>query len=80
MTAPPIIDGVWFQALAITNRVCKSSIRKRITRLQCSMEELVFEQQAAAEYDQAFGHVTRYFMPFVLRAARIARGMRPQSV
>jgi ubiquinone/menaquinone biosynthesis C-methylase UbiE len=40
------------------------------------VEELVFEQQAAAEYDQAFGHVTRYFMPFVLRAARIARGMR----
>jgi hypothetical protein len=76
MTAPPIIDGVWFQALAITNRVCKSSIRKRITRLQYSMEELVFEQQAAAEYDRAFGHVTRYFMPFVLRAARIARGMR----
>jgi hypothetical protein len=24
----------WFQALAITNRVCKSSICKRITRLQ----------------------------------------------
>src|ERR1700741_3443175 len=41
-----------------------------------SMEELVFERQAAAEYDRAFGHVTRYFMPFVLRAARIARGMR----
>jgi len=40
------------------------------------MEELVFERQAAAEYDRAFAHVTRYFMPFVLRAARIARGMR----
>jgi hypothetical protein len=26
--------GGWFQALAITNRICKSSIRKRITRLQ----------------------------------------------
>jgi ubiquinone/menaquinone biosynthesis C-methylase UbiE len=40
------------------------------------MEELVFERQAAAEYDRAFAHVTRYFMPFVLRSARIARGMR----
>jgi ubiquinone/menaquinone biosynthesis C-methylase UbiE len=40
------------------------------------MEELVFEQQAAAEYDRAFAHVTRYFMPFVLRAARITGGMR----
>jgi hypothetical protein len=63
MTAPPIIDGGWLQALAITNRVCKSSIRKPIT---------VFERQAAAEYDRAFALVTRYFMPFVLRAARIA--------
>ena len=40
------------------------------------MGELVFKQQAAAEYDCAFAHVTRYFMPFVLRAARIASGMR----
>ena len=74
MTAPPIIDGGWFQALAITNRVRKSSTCKRIIRY--SMEELVFEREAAAEYDRAFAHVTRYFMPFVLCAARIARGMR----
>src|SRR5262249_3834838 len=40
-----------------------------------TMEELVFERQAAAEYDRAFSHVTRYFMPFVLRPARVARGM-----
>ena len=40
------------------------------------MEELVFEREAAAEYDRAFSHVTRYFMPFVLRAARVAPGMR----
>ena len=72
ITAPPIIDGGWFQALA--NRVRKSSIRKRITRY--SMEELVFEREAAAEYDRAFSHVTRYFVPFVLRAARVAPGMR----
>jgi len=74
MTAPPIIDGGWFQALAIINWGCKSSMRERITGH--SMERLVFEREAAAEYDRAFAHVTRYFMPFVLRAARIARGMR----
>src|SRR5262249_20551696 len=44
--------------------------------IRYSMEELVFEREAAAEYDRAFAHVTRYFMPFVLRAARIVRGMR----
>jgi hypothetical protein len=31
--------------------------------------ELVFEDEAAAEYDRAFAHVTAYFMPFLLRAA-----------
>ena len=40
------------------------------------MGELVFEREAAAEYDRAFAHVTRYFMPFVLRAARVAPGIR----
>jgi SAM-dependent methyltransferase len=40
------------------------------------MAELVFQRQAAADYDQAFAHVTRYFMSFVLRAAHIAPGMR----
>ena len=40
------------------------------------MEELGFKREAAAEYDRAFAHVTRYFMPFVLRAAYIAQGMR----
>src|SRR6266567_6496279 len=39
-------------------------------------EELTYKNEAAAEYDRAFAHVTRYFMPFVLRAARIAGGMR----
>ena len=39
------------------------------------MEELVFERQAAAEYDRAFAHVTAHFMPFLLRAAHIAPGM-----
>jgi len=40
------------------------------------MEELVFQRQAAAEYDRAFAHVATYFMPFVLRAARVAPGTR----
>jgi len=38
-------------------------------------EELAFKDAAAAEYDRAFGHVTAYFMPFLLRAANIAPGM-----
>src|SRR5271170_1693232 len=40
------------------------------------VEELVFKDEAAAEYDRAFAHVTAYFMPFLLRAAQIAPGMR----
>jgi len=39
-------------------------------------EELVFKNAAAAEYDRAFAHVTRHFMPFLLRAARVAPGLR----
>jgi ubiquinone/menaquinone biosynthesis C-methylase UbiE len=37
--------------------------------------ELLFEKEAAAEYDRAFAHVTRYFMPFLLRAADVKPGM-----
>ena len=39
-------------------------------------DELVFKDEAAAEYDRAFAHVTAHFMPFLLRAAQIAPGMR----
>jgi ubiquinone/menaquinone biosynthesis C-methylase UbiE len=39
-------------------------------------EELTFKDEAAAEYDRAFAHVTAYFMPFLLRAAHMAPGMR----
>src|ERR1700683_5316617 len=39
-------------------------------------EELAFKDEAAAEYDRAFAHVTAHFMPFLLRAAHIAPGMR----
>jgi ubiquinone/menaquinone biosynthesis C-methylase UbiE len=38
-------------------------------------EELGFSDEAAAEYDRAFAHVTAYFMPFMLRAAQVAQGM-----
>jgi len=39
-------------------------------------EELAFKDDAAAEYDRAFAHVTTHFMPFLLRAAHLAPGMR----
>ena len=39
-------------------------------------EELTFKDEAAAEYDRAFAHITAYFMPFLLRAAHLAPGMR----
>ena len=39
-------------------------------------EELSFKDEAAAEYDRAFAHVTLHFMPFLLRAAHVAPGMR----
>ena len=39
-------------------------------------EELAFKDEAAAEYDRAFAHVTAYFMPFLLRAAHVAPGIR----
>ena len=38
-------------------------------------EELAFHAEAAGEYDRAFAHVTRYFMPFLLHAAHVTDGM-----
>jgi ubiquinone/menaquinone biosynthesis C-methylase UbiE len=43
-------------------------------------EELLFKGEAAAEYDRAFAHVTRSFMPFLLRAAAVTPGMRVLDV
>src|SRR6202162_2493413 len=40
------------------------------------VEELVFKDEAAAECDRAFAHVTVHFMPFLLRAAHLAPGLR----
>jgi ubiquinone/menaquinone biosynthesis C-methylase UbiE len=43
-------------------------------------DELSFRVEAAAEYDRAFSHVTAHFLPFVLRAARLALGHRVLDV
>ncbi len=39
-------------------------------------EELAYKGEAAAGYDRAFARVTTHFMPYLLRAAHIAPGMR----
>lgn len=40
------------------------------------MTELQFRESAAAGYDHSVGNVTRQFLPPLLRAARLAPGMR----
>ena len=40
------------------------------------MNELQFRESAAAGYDRAVGHMTRQLIPPLLRAARLAPGMR----
>src|SRR6202795_5414465 len=59
-------------------RQCEHSIRRSKNKNQelGMVEELVFKDEAAAEYDRAFAHVTAHFMPFLLRAADIAPGIR----
>lgn len=42
--------------------------------------ELGYQDEAAAEYDRAFAHVSRHFSPFLLRAAGIAPGMKVLDV
>src|SRR5262245_61019905 len=39
-------------------------------------EELTFNKEAAAGYDRAYARVTTHFVPYLLRAAHIAPGMR----
>jgi ubiquinone/menaquinone biosynthesis C-methylase UbiE len=38
--------------------------------------ELAYHDEAAAEYDRAFAHVSQHFLPFLLSAARVAPGMK----
>jgi len=42
--------------------------------------ELAYHDEAAAEYDRAFAHVSSYFLPFLLGAAGVAPGMKVLDV
>src|SRR3984957_7805229 len=59
-------------------RQCEQCIRRsKNKKPELGMGEgLCLKNEAAAESDRAFAPVTAYFMPFLLRAAHIARGMR----
>jgi ubiquinone/menaquinone biosynthesis C-methylase UbiE len=59
-------------------RQCEQSMRRSKNKKQelGMVEQLVFKDEAAAEYDRAFAHVTAHFMPFLLRAAQVEPGMR----
>jgi ubiquinone/menaquinone biosynthesis C-methylase UbiE len=39
-------------------------------------QELAYHDEAAAEYDRAFAHVSSHFLPFLLRAAAVRSGMK----
>jgi ubiquinone/menaquinone biosynthesis C-methylase UbiE len=43
-------------------------------------DELAYKQEAAAEYDRAYSHVSAHFVPFLMRAARLAPGQRVLDV
>ena len=43
-------------------------------------EELIYKKQAAAGYHRGFAHVMTHFGPFLLRAARLAPGMRVLNI
>lgn len=43
-------------------------------------EELSYRAEAATEYDRAFAHVSAYFLPFLLRAARLGPGQHVLDV
>jgi len=40
------------------------------------VSEFVYKDEAASAYDRAIGHVSTHFLPFLLRAARLAPGQR----
>src|SRR5262249_55965385 len=44
------------------------------------MAELSYHAEAAAEYDRAFSHVSAHFLPFLLRAGRLAPGQHVLDV
>ena len=39
-------------------------------------EELTFKNEAAAGYDRAFAHISKHFVPVLVRAAHVGPGMR----
>jgi len=43
-------------------------------------DELSYRAEAAAEYDRAFFHVSTFFLPFLVQAARLAGGQRVLDV
>lgn len=44
------------------------------------MVDILYQGEAAAEYDRAFAHVSEHFLPFLLGGARLAPGMRVLDV
>jgi ubiquinone/menaquinone biosynthesis C-methylase UbiE len=43
-------------------------------------KELAYQDEAAAEYDRAFAHVSSHFLPFLLGAAGVAAGMKALDI
>jgi ubiquinone/menaquinone biosynthesis C-methylase UbiE len=44
--------------------------------MEPGQRELVYKDEAASAYDRAFAHVSRHFLPFLLKAGRVAPGQR----
>jgi ubiquinone/menaquinone biosynthesis C-methylase UbiE len=76
------LDGCGLPALASSHLVVENTPFQGEDKKQEAgmLEELSFKDEAAAEYDRAFAHVTMHFMPFLLRAAQVAPGMRVLDV
>jgi ubiquinone/menaquinone biosynthesis C-methylase UbiE len=69
LTLPPAAWW-WRNGRRVRNKKLEPGMRK----------ELTFNDEAAAEYDRAFAHVTAWLMPFLLRAAHVAPGLRVLDV
>jgi ubiquinone/menaquinone biosynthesis C-methylase UbiE len=44
------------------------------------MKDVLYLDEAAAEYDRAFAHVSEHFLPFLFNAAHLSHGMRVLDV
>jgi len=47
---------------------------------RAGMKDVLYLDEAAAEYDRAFAHVSEHFLPFLLRTAKVSPGMRVLDV